>query len=157
MFNINIASSQETLKVDWDAMPDNAKQYIIAYGLKQRLNDAGASFKKDEEGSLEKKLMAAQVVLDALMEGNVTVRQASASLSLEEKEYLKILRKVFKQATGKKPDDLEAETMLNAIAEAVGKDADSIEKKLLTKAKAAAEAERKIRAIRQETPLDIEL
>jgi len=157
MFNISIASSETTIPVNWDAMPEASKRYIIAYGLKQRLNDAGASFKKDEEGSLEKKLAAAQVVLEGLMEGNITVRQAAVSMSLEQREFLKILKKVYKQVTGKKADDLEADAMLAAIAETLGKDADSIEKKLLIKAKEAADLERKIKAIKAETSLTIDI
>lgn len=52
MYKINLSIERKvvkTLDVDFDAMPDNAKAYVIEYGLKQILNDVASDSAKQAD------------------------------------------------------------------------------------------------------------
>jgi len=96
MFKVEIAKSGKILEINWDEMPETAKNYIIAYGLKQKLNDASASITKDEvpdnDERLAQKVAMAENVLESLMAGDITTRQSAAGQTLEQREATKWLR-----------------------------------------------------------------
>lgn len=125
MTNILISKANQTLEVDWDAMPDNAKAFIIEYGLKQKLNDATSSIKKDEENAAALALAASENVLEALMKGNITVRSGKSSMTLEERCLQKAIRTVFKKFVGenlKQLEDDSNEALLEKLTKKLGKD-----------------------------------
>lgn len=142
MFNIKVSKSDSVLKVDWDSMPENAKTHIIEYGLRQKLNDAGSQFKKDSDNFAALALGAAENVLDALMKGNVHVRQAAASMTLEEREFRKILKALLKKA------GLDPEADISVLATKLGKDADIVTRAIEAKASSNAEVTRKVQALK---------
>lgn len=118
MINVYLSKSDCNLAVDWDAMPDNAKQHIIEYGLRQKLNDAGSSATVKELGKDEAAAQAkamAENVLEALMAGRVTVRTATAKI---DRFMLQALKDIYKVAVGGSAKD--ADTMHEAIIKAKG-------------------------------------
>ena len=79
MTNVTI-SKDKTLIVDETKLPQIAKDYIWAYGLKQVFNDAGSSGKDKAE-----KLEMAQAKLEALYAGTIrTAREGKPSASQAE-------------------------------------------------------------------------
>jgi len=44
MYKINIPKANTEIEIDFDALPDNSKEYVIDYGLGQNLNDAVAGY-----------------------------------------------------------------------------------------------------------------
>lgn len=156
MINIYISKSDSNLQVDWDNMPEASKAHIIQYGLRQKLNDAGSSatekaLGKDEAG--KQALALAENVLEALMEGKVTVRQAAISQTLEEREYSKLVKSLAKRAKLKADTDETLPSLIARLANALKLDEAALIEKLLAKATANAETERKVRAIRAESPV----
>lgn len=127
---VYISKADQFIDVDWNAMPQNAKDFIIAYGLKQKLNDKGASATVKELGPKEageQALAMAETIVSALMEGKVTVREAKASMSAEERITVRVARSLYKKFLGKKPDDLvTSEGLINAIALKLNKDVQDI-------------------------------
>lgn len=154
MFNISIAKSGSILSVDWNAMPENAQRHIIEYGLKQKLNDAGASITKDEEPDevkrLEQKLSVAETVLSALMRGDVTVRQARSGETLEQRKFILELSRTFKKLFKRGID--ENENALALLAAKLGRTEQEIHAALEKKAALAAELHRKTLALKSENP-----
>lgn len=73
-YSINVNKLNESVAVDFEALPDNAKQYVIEYGLKQIVNDSHSGIKDKEEvkAVIERKLQA-------LAEGNITIRRGGSS------------------------------------------------------------------------------
>lgn len=53
---LEVTIADETFKVDWEALPEAGKRYIILYGLKQSLADAGAG--KDDKADEARKRLA---------------------------------------------------------------------------------------------------
>jgi hypothetical protein len=144
---VYISKSDTNLNVDWDAMPDNAKAYIINYGLRQKLNDAGASATVKELGSDAgaQALAMAESVLEALMRGDISVRQAAKSQTLEEKVFTRVLRTLFKSQTGRvvsKEADTSNEALLGILAKTLGKPVDAITRAVQKRADAEILIER---------------
>lgn len=69
-----IAKLETELEIDFEALPQVSKDFIINYGIKQKLNDcvANPEFKKGEKGTKDR---IDDMVL-ALMEGTITQRAA---------------------------------------------------------------------------------
>lgn len=160
MIIINISKAEKSLSVDWDAMPEAAQRHIIEYGLRQKLNDAGSQFKKGEENFADNAFGAAETVLAALMAGQVTVRQSKGSATLEQRFFTKHLRALFttlklgKIAT---ETDTSDDTLLAAIAEKTGKDAEVIRAVVQKQADASADAKRKADAEQAAMLADIDI
>lgn len=96
MHTITIAKAAKNVVVDFDALPDVSKAYIIEYGLRQSLNDATASLKRDEyktDGEFQ-----------------------DAALAVAEKKLAGILSGELRQSVGRIGDPIEAEYMRLAIA-----------------------------------------
>lgn len=69
---ITIAKLGRDTTIDWEALPQASKDYIIAYGLKQTLNDSIASVSGAEaEGLLAKRV-------DKLLAGTMGIRSIAA-------------------------------------------------------------------------------
>jgi hypothetical protein len=146
------------LEVNWDNMPEIAKQHIIEYGLKQKLNDAGSSATVKELGSEAgaQALAMAENVLEALMQGKVTVRSAGVSMTLEQKEFNKLIKALYKKLVGKPSADFDIEEGLEELAKKLKKPVEVLKPALEAKAKANAEIARQVAVLRSDS-IDIEL
>lgn len=146
MIIVNIAKASKSLSVDWDAMPDNAKQHLIEYGLRQKLNDAGSQFTTKalgEKDAGDKAFAAAQVTLEALMAGEMSVRSAKVMMTLEDKMFGQVLRAFFKTIFAKPADkDADNDDLILALVTKTGKEYEAIEAAIQAKANAMAALER---------------
>lgn len=137
--NILIKKANKTISVDWDAMPAHAQQFIIEYGLRQKLNDSGASATIKELGTDEAGNQAfalAEKTLSALMEGDISVRVGAKALTLEEKAEQNVIRawfkKICKRALAKEPQQ-DNQSLLEAMAKTLGKSPDKLKLALAPK------------------------
>jgi len=161
MFTIPITKADTNLTVDWDSLPEVSKQFIIAYGLKQKLNDAGSSATVKELGKEEaaaQSLSVAESILENLQKGIVNMRSVSTKA---DRFITNAARELFKKAVGGKLDEMPDSSnkfLINAIAEKLGKDVELIQaavEKRAEQLKVQAEA---IAAIKAQAPsVDIEL
>lgn len=145
MFNINISKAKNTLAVDWDVMPQVAKDYIIQYGLKQKLNDCYATVVVGADNPAEVAFSAASEMLANLMAGNITVRTAAAVATLEDKVRARIIKANFKKYVGKslsKELNQDNASLIAAIATKTGKTIDFITSKLEERVVIEVELER---------------
>ena len=106
MIEVYIKKLNRTLEVDFDSLPKSSQLYIIAYGLKQSLNDSLASAigTAEMEGKLGKRL-------DAILEGTMGQRAESLSgpTALEREAYQVAKRLIIaKLGRGLPKDQLEA-------------------------------------------------
>lgn len=158
---VYISKADCTIDVNWDEMPENAKAFIIEYGLKQKLNDAGSSatvkdLGKDKAGEQAKAM--AEVVLASLMEGKVTVRQAAVTLTQEEREFNKLVKSYYKKLIGKPGDDFDYEVALEEIAIKLDKTLEDTQAAIQAKAKKAVEVAKAVAALKADLPtVDIDL
>lgn len=99
---IRIAKMDKEVELDFEALPDAAKSYIIAYGLKQSLNDsiASAKTKAEMEALLDKRILA-------IMGGTVGIRTIRETISEMEKVSRELAKKHFK-SKGLKGEKLNA-------------------------------------------------
>lgn len=145
MFTINISKAKNTLSVDWDSMPQNAKDYIIQYGLKQKLNDCYATVVIGADNPAEVAMEAAKAMLENLMAGNITVRTAAAVASLEDKVRARIIKANFKKYVGipvAKELKQDNASLIAAIATKTGKTVEFITQKLEERVVIEVELER---------------
>ena len=158
MINVYISKADKILPVDWDNMPEAAKAHIIEYGLRQKLNDAGSSAIKKDLGAEEAGNQAfamAEVVLSALMEGKTKTRTARAGITLEEREFNKILKANYKKVFGETLEDMDG--ALEALADKLGVKPEILEAKIQEKATAQAEITRQIQAIKESSSIELTL
>lgn len=73
MLTITIAKANTQLEVDFEALPEASRAYIINYGLTQCLNDAAASIPKDDAKVGELTMAKVGKKMDALVSGTVRV------------------------------------------------------------------------------------
>ena len=73
---IFIAKAKRSITVDYDALPDVSKDYVINYGLRQALNDAAASVASDDTEVVEKTLALVDKRLSRILNGTVNVRDS---------------------------------------------------------------------------------
>lgn len=148
---IYISKADAFLEVDFDAMPENAKAFIIEYGLKQKLNDKGASATVKDLGPVEAGKQAfamAETSLEALMAGRISVRTAAQTISAEDRISLRVTRSLYKQFIGAKPeDDVSRETLVEVIAKKTEKEVSTIENAITKRVKAELEIEAAKKAI----------
>lgn len=95
MKTIVIAKAGTEVQVDWDALPEASKAYVIQYGLTQCLNDAHASVKATEDGAQEKAKALMEVRLEALRAGNPPSVGARAQTR---PEWMKVAEDIVSQA-----------------------------------------------------------
>lgn len=148
MYIINIAKSGKSLSVDFNSLPEVSKQFIIEYGLRQKLNDAGSSATVKELGAIEAGNQAfalAEASLAALIAGDVSRGAGKAGMTLEERITQRVIRATFK-AVCKRPVSKEPsadnDSLLAAIGQVYGKPADVILKALQKKIDAEIELAR---------------
>lgn len=144
MFSIMHGATKTLLEVDFDALPEVSKQYIIAYGLKQKLNDCYAQHKADGADP-ETCLGISKNMLEALAQGDIGKRQSQSDPA--EKELLEILKTVAKaKIAGLKTGKMTKADLVQALAKVLGKDEARILEHFSEKAReslAKKEAERK--------------
>ena len=96
MNTITIAKAGKSVEVDFDALPEVSRTYIVEYGLRQSLNDATASLKRDEYKS------------DAEFQ--------DAAFAVANKKLDSILSGELRQSVGRIGDPVEAEYIRLAVA-----------------------------------------
>lgn len=115
MVQVPINKLSKTVEVDFDSLPDNAKEYVITYGLKQVLNDSHSAYrmaKPEEEAegtvfdNVEEFQEAVQEVIDAkveaLMDGSVTIRTGVSRAPVDP-----VGKEAYRLAQGKVKDMLK--------------------------------------------------
>lgn len=90
---IRVARLDRNESIDFDALPEASKSFVIVYGLKQLLNDSIVSGESNEErnGLLDKKL-------DKLFEGTLSIRDGGT------RESDPLARAITRLATSKTAD-----------------------------------------------------
>ena len=85
MHTITISKVNRKVDVDFDALPEKSKAFVINYGLKQLLNDSIVSGESDDErnGLLDKKL-------DKLLEGTLDIRESTRETDPLAKEITRL-------------------------------------------------------------------
>lgn len=85
MHVIKIAKINRSESIDFDALPQKSKDFVVNYGLKQLLNDSIVSGESDEErnGLLDKKL-------DKLLEGTLDIRESTRETDPLAKEITRL-------------------------------------------------------------------
>ena len=119
IMQVKIAKSDaHVLDVDFSALPEASKAYIIAYGVKQVLNDAGSAGKSPDE-----KLGMAQKKLDALLRGEVrAMRESVDEMTAEARKIAEGLIRNALRAQGRKIADVDKEALRAKIAELANRD-----------------------------------
>jgi CRISPR/Cas system CMR-associated protein Cmr5 small subunit len=125
MLTINIAKAAKSLSVDFAALPENSQQYIIEYGLRQTLNDATASLKKEdyanEAAFNEAALGVAQKKLDGILSGELR-QQAGRIGDPVEAEFMRLAVVAVSNVIvkkGKKLSDYTMKQLRERAAEAI--------------------------------------
>lgn len=108
MLKVSIGKTGHVIEVDFDALPEASKTYIIMYGLKQTLNDAGAA-----ETESAKKIEAANERLASIKAGTVGIRTV---LSDHERAVREVISTLLVQTKRFKP--AEARKMVTDNADA---------------------------------------
>jgi len=99
-YSIFIAKTGRTIEVDFDALPDVSKEYLIKYGLKQCFNDCHSSVKVGgEDDWMDKANAFVDIKLEKLESGELR-REANAFTPLE-RELEKLAYLHVKQANPK--------------------------------------------------------
>lgn len=88
---VSIRKLNKSVEVDFATLPDESQQYIIAYGLKQTLNDAIASAESTAEGE---GLLAKR--LDALRDGTMRLRKVAERKDALTQECVRIAKAALK-------------------------------------------------------------
>lgn len=117
MLKVSIGKTGHVIEVDFDALPEASKSYIIMYGLKQTLNDAGAA-----ETDPDKKIEAAKDRLAAIKSGTVGIRTVLSDIERATREIVGtflVQTKRFKPAEARKMVVDNAESAMLEIARAM--------------------------------------
>lgn len=117
MLKISIGKTGHVIEVDFDALPEASKTYIIMYGLKQTLNDAGAA-----ETESAKKIEAANERLASIKAGTVGIRTVLSDLERATREIVGtflVQTKRFKPTEARKMVVDDAEKAMLEIARAM--------------------------------------
>lgn len=72
-YTIHVNAVDRDITVDWDSMPETAREFVIQYGLRQKLNDCHVSGETPDE-----KNAAVDKTVAALMSGDIRVGAARA-------------------------------------------------------------------------------
>lgn len=134
-FNISVAKAQASFMVRFAELPEASQDFIIAYGLKQLLNDSVASLKIGNEGipdSAALEELATDTVngkIALLESGEIKTRNSGgAAMSPLEAEIIRqakaMLRNAVK-AAGKKLEKEQLEAVLPAFMQKHGEKIES--------------------------------
>lgn len=148
MITINIAKAGQSIAVDFDALPQAAKDYYIAYGIRQSLNDAVAGLKREDfssdEAFKEAAYMEAQERADNIAAGTIRSHGGRVSDPVEA-ETMRLAVAAVSNAILKKGGKLKDYTMKQLREKATGH---------LDKFRAAAEANV---AARKDADIEVDL
>lgn len=106
-----IGKTGQTVSVDFDSLPDNAKAYIVHYGFKQALNDAHSAFTIGKGDCTAEMIM--EIVgekLQAIVSGELNVRSGGRIGDPVRAEAIGEAEKIVKNAVrkaGKKLADVK--------------------------------------------------
>lgn len=113
-----------TLSVDWDKMPDNAKQHLIYIGARNVLMDSHAGISTNEPDYAAKAQAVAEKKLTALMAGEVRV-QSTREGDPVKAEAIRIATDRIKAAlrkAGRKVSDVDTKALRVKAGELVARD-----------------------------------
>lgn len=146
IYTIGIGKTGKSQEVDFGAMNEDVRDYVIAYGLKQILNDCHASVQRkdfDEQGEFI--LAVEEAVNDklaALASGKISIRTGTARESID--PVTKIVMRMAKEiilgaikAKGLKQKDIAKESMDKLIADYVKSNIESLTKEAKAQLKKA--------------------
>lgn len=140
-------------EIDFSGLPEVSQQFIIAYGLRQYLNDAVAGVKDDQAKASEKVMLK----MKKLIEGTVGTRESSGKSALETVVYRLAHADVTAaiKAKGKKVKDFSEDQLETLVNSLIAKRTDHYE--AAAKAEMAAKAARKAKANAQAADLAADL
>lgn len=121
-FTIAISKAKTNVEVDFNALPEVSKNYLIAYGLKQRLNDVHSQINAAEENAPALALALVEQAIKALQDGTTRVAGSRVTANPFEVYMMEQLRKALKIKSNKElVEKLEAkgvdiETAFSAFA-----------------------------------------
>ncbi len=132
IINVPVSKLGKSFEIDWDALPQVSKDFIIAYGLKQKLNDGHSQFteKSGDKEYLAKSEAIVESTIEGLMSGNVRLNRAAGMTNEEQLvvEFLVLKGKTKKVAVAKleefkaKYESAGADKMLAALGAKLGID-----------------------------------
>lgn len=157
-YNIRISKAGKSIEVDFDSLPQVSKDFIIQYGLKQKLNDKGAGETIKELGAEEagsRAWILANQIVDGFKEGKITVRNSVGKMTLEERCLQTIIRKVFK-AVCKSSLEKEVDKSNEALLQRIAKTKSSTPEAILTKIKPLVDSEIEAERKKQEEAVDFD-
>lgn len=116
-FTVAVRATNDSHVIDFDRLPATSRDFIIAYGLKQLLNDAHVS-EKDvgaKRGLIEKKL-------DKLWNGTLGIREAREATDPVYAEAIRMAKAAYKAAKKEPTEDQLDEYARNEKVLAVAKE-----------------------------------
>lgn len=146
IYTIGIGKTGKAQEVDFGAMNEDVRDYVIAYGLKQILNDCHASIQRkdyDEQGEFI--LAVEEAVNDklaALASGKISIRTGAARESIDPVQKLvnRMAREIVLgaiKAKGLKAKDISKESMDKLIADYATANHDALTKEAKAQLKKA--------------------
>lgn len=100
MFTIGIKATGDSHEIDFAALPEASRDFIVAYGLKQLLNDAHVSEKEvDAKRALIDKKLA------KLRDGTLGIREAREATDPVYAEAIRMAKAAYKAAKKEPTDD----------------------------------------------------
>lgn len=140
---VQIAKANKAIEVDFSALPQASQEYIIAYGLKQRLNDVHSQVKSTEEGAPELVMALVEKAIAGLESGDIrTSGGGKAGFSGFDAHMAVQLRKALKlKSNAALAEALEAKGV--SLEETFGKLCERLGTTLAAERKAFDKAQRK--------------
>lgn len=117
MFNVLIKKTEQKVNVDFDKLPEHVQQYIIEYGIKQRLNDCHSQIPKGDDTAV---MEAVNKVIDDWNQGIVRAARGGSGQTALEKMVHKILlesMRGIKYSGGVVKTKKQAQDCLDKLAE----------------------------------------
>lgn len=119
-YTVHVNKAGTSYTIDFDALPVVSKEFLVDYGLKQKLNDTvnDPKYKGDEEASQTE----IERVIAALREGTITVRQSGPRADQERIVALEMIVTRLLEA-GKAKNKTQAKAQAVTVFEAQESDA----------------------------------
>lgn len=148
--NVKIAKTGQSFELDFDALPDVSKEFLVEYGLRQKLSDTvsdSEKFPKDSDAAREQ----VQETYDALLKGIVRRKRGGARLDPIETIMREYTIDSLREQHGYNATDAKAAAP--GVIEKTRKEKPDSYAKL--RAKAEAEAKRRAKAAKTEDDLEL--